>query len=315
MDCTKKFDVSSPITDSLTIYTKYVPKEYSVTFQMEGGLELDTQTVKYMEAATAPESFIIAGYVFGGWDKDFDCITEDLVVTGKYFKEEEYARISFNNTMLDMYQGNELTIGYTISPADLSDEAIEWSSSNPDIVSVDDKGKITALSAGEATITAMVTKTREKAVCVVTVNEDVTNYIVVKPDSSINHDSLGYLRRIGFNTSVASASKEFRNPSLLFYNISGTELGSDDVVGTGTVIKLMNGETLLDSETVIITGDMTGDGLLNNRDVAMVNRYLVGKVEPQECQILALDLNGDGYINNKDAAMAARYLVGKDAII
>ena len=60
---------------------------------------------------------------------------------------------------------------------------------------------------------------------------------------------------------------------------------------------------------------MTGDGLLNNRDVAMVNRYLVGKVEPQECQILALDLNGDGYINNKDAAMAARYLVGKDAII
>lgn len=311
----KKFDLSTPITESLTLYAKYEPKEFTVLFQMEGGLELDTQTVKYMEAATAPESFTIAGYVFGGWDKDFDCITEDLVVTGKYFKEEEYARISLNNTMLDMYQGNELTLGYTISPANLSAETVEWSSSNPEIVSVDGNGKITALSAGETTITAMVTKTREKATCLVTVNEDVANYIVIKSTSSLNHDSLGYIRRIGFNTTVSSASEEFRNNNLVFYNISGTQLGSDDVVGTGTVIQLMNGGNLLDSETVVITGDMTGDGLLNNRDVAMVNRYLVGKVSPTECQIVALDLNGDGYINNKDAAMAARYLVGKEAII
>lgn len=310
-----KFSISTPITESLTLYPKYEPKVFTVTFQMEGGLELDSQQVKYMEAASAPDSFNIRGYVFGGWDKDFDCVTEDMVVTGKYFKEEEYARISLNNTVYDMYQGNDTVLTYSISPANLSGEAVEWSSSNPEIVSVDEKGKITALSPGEATITAMVTKTREKATCVVTVNEDVSNFIIVKAESSLNHDDLGYLRRIGFNTKTADAAKEFRNTNLLFFNIDGALLGANDAVGTGTVIKLMNGEKVLDSETVIVTGDMTGDGILNNRDVGMVNRYLVGKVEPQECQVLALDLNGDGYINNKDAAMAARYLVGKEAII
>lgn len=312
---TTTFNTSTPITESITLYAKYEPKEYTVTFQMEGGLELDSQQVKYMESASAPDSFNIRGYVFGGWDKDFSCITEDMVVTGKYFKEEEYARISLTNTVYDMYQGNDTVLTYYISPANLSDEAVEWSSSNPEIVSVDETGKITALSPGEATITAMVTKTREKATCVVTVNEDVSNFIIVKAESSLNHDDLGYLRRIGFDTKTADAAKEFRNTNLLFFNIDGAQLGANDAVGTGTVIKLMNGEKVLDSETVIVTGDMTGDGILNNRDVGMVNRYLVGKVEPQECQVLALDLNGDGYINNKDAAMAARYLVGKEAII
>ncbi len=58
---------------------------------------------------------------------------------------------------------------------------------------------------------------------------------------------------------------------------------------------------------------MTGDGIINNRDVAMMNKKLIDKAGAQECQMLAIDVNGDGYVNNKDAAMVARYLVGKDA--
>ena len=311
----QKFNMSTPITQSTELFVKFNPKKFTVIFQMADGTELDTQTVNYMEAAVSPDTDSVPGYVFSKWDKEFDCITENTIVTGRYYRESEYARVSLDKTVMDMYQGNANQLGYTITPAALSGEAVEWSSSNPKVAEVDDKGVVTALLPGEAEITVTVLKTRETATCKIVVNEDCANYIVLTTNSTLNNDSLGYLRRIGFNTSVKSASENFRNDNLLFYNLSGAQLGANDVVGTGTVIKLMKGAEVLDSETIIVTGDMTGDGILNNRDVAMANRYLVSKVSPQECQILALDLNGDGYINNKDAAMAARYLVGKDAII
>lgn len=312
-ELTNKFDISTPITESITLFTKYTPKQYTVIFQMEDGTELDMQSVEYMQSATAPDTDSVPGYVFGGWDKEFDCITEDTVITGKYFKESEYARISLDKSNADMYQGNVITLVPTITPSNLTDEVIEWTSSDPSIAMVDDTGKVTAVSAGTATITAKVVKTKETATCTINVTADKNNFIILKSDSSLNYDTLGYLRRIALKTSVETVSKEFTNDNLKFFDINGNALSSDKYIGTGTQVKLFNGNNAVDTKTVVVTGDMTGDGIINNRDVAMMNKKLIDKAGAQECQMLAIDVNGDGYVNNKDAAMVARYLVGKDA--
>lgn len=309
---TEKFDISSPVTESVTLYAKYTPKTYTVTFQMQDGTELDVQKVEYMQAANPPATDAVPGYVFGGWDKDFSCITEDTVITGTYFKESEYARISLDRSKAELYQGSSLTLIPTITPSNLSDEPVEWSSSDPGIASVDDTGRVTAVSAGTATITVKVLKTRETATCEVTVDPDKNNFIILKSDSSLNYDELGYLRRIDLNTTVEDIKDQFINGNLYFYDINGNVLDDKDVIGTGTQIKLFNGEEVVDTKTVVITGDVTGDGLINNRDVAMMNKTLIGTVEAEEYQMLAIDVNGDGFVNNRDAAMVARYLVGKD---
>ena len=55
-----------------------------------------------------------------------------------------------------------------------------------------------------------------------------------------------------------------------------------------------------------IPGDINGDGVVNNKDLTRLQRYLKGQnVEVQEA---ALDVNGDGKINNKDASRLQRYL-------
>ena len=64
-----------------------------------------------------------------------------------------------------------------------------------------------------------------------------------------------------------------------------------------------------------MSGDVTGDGKINNRDAAMITRYLVGKEVITVGQLYAIDVNGDGNFNNRDAAMISRYLVGKEVII
>ncbi len=312
-ELTNKFDLSIPVTESLTLYAKYTPKHYQVLFQMEDGTELDMQTVEYLQSATAPDTDVVPGYIFGGWDKEFDCITEDTVITGKYFKESEYTRVSFDRASATAVAGTSFNLTATITPEDSANEEVEWSSSDPTIATVDENGKVTAISAGTATITCVAVKTKEFASCTVKVLADDSNFILLKTDSSLNYDSLGYLRRIGLNTSVETVSEEFTNNVLKFYNISGTELAAADYVGTGTQVKLFNGSNAVDTKTVVVTGDMTGDGIINNRDVAMMNKKLLGKADAQECQMLAIDVNGDGSVNNKDAAMVARYLVGKDA--
>ena len=94
----------------------------------------------------------------------------------------------------------------------------------------------------------------------------------------------------------------------------GTELGDDDYVGTGTVIKLIEDDRVKDSLTVVVSGDMDGDGYVTNRDASRITRYLVDKEAPTEAQIAAMDVNGDGYVNNRDASIVSRYLVGKQAL-
>lgn len=309
------FDSDTEIKQSMSIYVDYTPKKYTVVFQMQDGTELDTQTVEFMSSATPPSTDSVPGYVFGGWEDSFDCITEDTVITGRYYKETEYPRITLDKSQIDMYQGNSMSLYITINPEKFANEDVQWSSSDPNIATVDENGTVTAVSPGTVTVTVKVLKNNETASCNVRVNEDVSNYILFKSNSSLNCDSLGYVRRVSFNSSVKNVADEFKNDNLKFYNINGNEIENDDIVGTGTIIKLIDGDNILDTKTVVVTGDMTGDGILNNRDVAMVNRYLVGKVTPEECCKVALDLNGDGYVNNKDAAMAARYLVGKEAII
>ena len=118
------------------------------------------------------------------------------------------------------------------------------------------------------------------------------------------------MRRVALKSTVASVQQEFANSGLQFESINGISLKSTDYVGTGTVIRLGN----TDKRTVVVTGDMNGDGLINNRDVAAMNKYLLSKITAKECQMLAMDVNGDGKINNKDAAMVARYLVGKETL-
>ena len=319
---TTAFGATTPITESVTLYAKYTPKKYTVRFQMQDGTtipvqmqdgtEAETQQVDYLGSATEPEKDAIPNWTFVSWDKDFDCITGDTVITGKYIKNTEYAYINFDRTSADMYQGMSFTLVYLITPLNLANETVEWSTSDPSIATVDDKGKVTAISAGEATITATVVKSKQKATCTINVTADKANYIVLKSDTYLGYDSLGYLRGVKLKTTTSDLSREFANVTLIYQNMYGSELGEDSLISTGSTIMLYNGSKLVDSKSVVVTGDVYPDGAISNKDVALMLRVMLNKTTVEECQQIAMDVNGDGYINNKDAAMVARYMVGKE---
>ena len=61
--------------------------------------------------------------------------------------------IALNKTALSLTAGGSEQLNATVEPADTTD-TVKWSSNKPDIAKVDSTGKVTAVAAGEAVITA-----------------------------------------------------------------------------------------------------------------------------------------------------------------
>lgn len=74
------------ITSDLTINAVYDVDKFTVTFK-DGEKVLETQTVEYEAAATAPDIARLSppeGMHFAKWDKDFSKVTEDIEVSAVY---------------------------------------------------------------------------------------------------------------------------------------------------------------------------------------------------------------------------------------
>lgn len=94
----KKWDKEfSKVTSDLTINAVYDVDTFTVTFK-DGEKVLETQTVEYEAAATAPNLGSLTppeGMHFAKWDKDFSKVTEDIEVSAVY--ERNVYTVTFKN--------------------------------------------------------------------------------------------------------------------------------------------------------------------------------------------------------------------------
>ena len=94
----KKWDQDfSKVTSDLTINAVYDVDTFTVTFK-DGEKVLETQTVEYEAAATAPDIARLSpseGMHFAKWDKNFSKVTEDIEVSAVY-EPNEYTVIFKN---------------------------------------------------------------------------------------------------------------------------------------------------------------------------------------------------------------------------
>lgn len=85
------------VTSDLTINAVYDVDTFTVTFK-DGEKVLETQTVEYEAAATAPDTARLSppeGMHFAKWDKDFSNVTEDIEVSAVY--EINFYTVIFKN--------------------------------------------------------------------------------------------------------------------------------------------------------------------------------------------------------------------------
>ena len=138
------------------------------------------------------------------------------------------------------------------------------------------------------------------------------------PDISIKSDVYEldevYINRVRQNTTVAAfAEKIIHNASMKVYTKDNKELKDTDIIGTGMTAKFtLDGEEK--TLSIVVTGDLTGDGKVTNSDMLRLARYMTGKEKGlDEIYLMASDVFEDNkYPNCVDLLKMARSLVGLD---
>ena len=90
----------------------------------------------------------------------------EVTVSAKVIPVES---VALDKETLEMVEGDEASIAATVAPEEATDKTVKWTSSDETVATVDAEGKVTAVKAGTATITATTNDGGKTATCAVTV--------------------------------------------------------------------------------------------------------------------------------------------------
>lgn len=128
----------SKVTSDLTINAVYDVNTFKVTFK-DGEKVLETQTVEYEAAATAPDTARLSppeGMHFAKWDKDFSKVTEDIEVSAVY--ELNVYTVTFKNGETTL-KTEMVKHGFAATPPNVFDTAtkkfVGWDKSFDNVTS------------------------------------------------------------------------------------------------------------------------------------------------------------------------------------
>ncbi|NLC33644.1 MAG: hypothetical protein GX760_00005 [Erysipelothrix sp.] len=109
-----------------------------------------------------------------------------------------------------------------------------------------------------------------------------------------------YISTIKPSQSVLDIKNQMTNPNehLRIYK-NGELMSDEEIVGTGAIIKLVVSEKEYDSKTIVVLGDISGDGQIRVNDFMSVQNHLLG-TPLVDHKFVAADINGDGSIRLND---------------
>ena len=315
--------------DSFMIYLSNIPKEekanVEVTISDETISEITSIDLCEWEDGSG-DNLIIANLKFVGLGEV--TITASLEYNGSLYTDSYTFTVQEEPTpRYQLIISGEETVeeGKTIqltaeacpilmAASDVTTE-VEWTTSDETIATIDENGLVTGVSEGTVTITAKYV--------VDEIEYTATYEIDVLPAETPENDAEfgytvedGYVLGVNTKTPVESFKTEFLAES--GYNLIikvNDEIISEEIeyVATGMTIEVINenNEIVLDSEekelklTIIVTGDITGDGQANGYDTLKIkahrNEIEGGILEGYELK--AADINNDGYINFTDSKL------------
>ena len=178
--------------------------------------------------------------------------------------------ISLDRLTATINVGASVTLKATITPSNATNKSVKYSSSNPNIATVDASGKIVGKAAGEAVITAA-SANGKVATCKVTVNKPVIQGTAQgKMGGDGYDDAMGYqIFYLKDFTNVSVASSEWKsiiNDNNIIWNTSDINLGP---------VKTSNGSTMFIGYSSVLNKKILLTGTKSSRKVVELTVTMV----------------------------------------
>ena len=135
--------------------------------------------------------------------------------------------------------------------------------------------------------------------------QDIKEYLY----SAENAESVVYIAYLAFEDTVADLLKQFANAEDIRAYTADNTLIEDlaTVLATGMMLRIMDGETILNQLTISVMGDIDGDGDIGTADKARLNSYTLDTLPLTGAYLLACDIDCDGEVGTADKARLNAY--------
>jgi hypothetical protein len=112
------------------------------------------------------------------------------------------------------------------------------------------------------------------------------------------------------STSVDSLLKQFQNKTLEVVDGKGMVISGSAIVGTGAQINLYENDKIIDSVSVVVLGDVDGNGIVDTTDIVRVKAAFLGSFMLDDAESNAADVDGNGIIDTTDYMRVMSHFLG-----
>ena len=195
----------------------------------------------------------------------------------------------------------------SVSPATVTNKEVVWTSSNESVAVVSPEGVVTALSLGEAVITATAADgSGVSATCTVTVVATGAESIAIETPSS-DHFKVGEIISL-----VATVLSEDATDKTVTWSSDNTDVATVDengvvsAVGVGTVVITatnsagQSAQVTLTVERTLVMGDVNNDNVVDINDITATISHILGGAAAGLFDEESADIINDGIIDIND---------------
>ena len=143
--------------------------------------------------------------------------------------------VALNKTSMTMKVGSSSTLVPTVKPSNATYKTVKWTSSNYDVATVDENGKVTAKGVGYAEITATTTSGSKKAVCKVSVVKAVTGLSLNKSTIRIEVGDKFTLKATVKPSDATNKTLSWKSASSSVASVSSSGVVTAKKLGTTTI--------------------------------------------------------------------------------
>jgi hypothetical protein len=111
-------------------------------------------------------------------------------------------------------------------------------------------------------------------------------------------------------TNVSEVISNFENEGIIILDLNKNILPDNAFVGTGFSVCLVDGGNVLDSLTVVIKGDIDGNGLVDTTDYLRIKGGFLGTYSLDNMCQKAADVDGSGQVDATDYLRVKSHFLG-----